>query len=115
VDRPDRELRLGLQIVQLEGRHVVEGSTRGDGEHELCPIAPGRLAPTRDVVVVEMRFKDEGDTYPGGVSEGDESVHVALRIDEDAYALMGEQVGGVAKTGGAKRLDVHGASMYRAV
>ena len=78
------------------------GGGCGGGQHQLGTGAQRGLLGAGDVVVVQVRLQHEPQIDVARGRGAQEAVDVALGVDEDALALVGEQVGLVAQTRGAE-------------
>jgi hypothetical protein len=53
-----------------------------------------------------MRFEHVADADFVGTGRVKETIHIALRIDDDAEAVMAQDVGGIAEAGSTDRFHI---------
>ena len=81
--------RASVVVDVIACRHCVVGA---DGA--------GQFEPSGDVVVVQVGFQHVGDADLALLREVEYAVDVALRIDHDRDAVVGDQVAAVTESGG---------------
>jgi hypothetical protein len=107
VDRADAEAVLALEVLEVERGGVAVRRGRGRRQDQLGAGPEGRLLPAGHVVVVQVGLEDETQVDVVLPGRGQEAVDVPLRIDQDALALVLEQVGLVPEPRRAERDDLH--------
>src|ERR671917_401052 len=86
---------------------MSERHTRGRRDHKIGVEPPSQLSAPRDVVVVEVRLQYVRRLHVSLGEHGEESTHVALRVDDQRVAVVDQYVAGVTEAGCPYRDDLH--------
>ncbi len=107
VDRADAQPSLAGDVLHVERRDIGVGRGGGCGQHQLRAGGQRGLLAAGDIVVVQVGLQHEPQFHVELGGLGQEAVDVTLGVDQDAVALVGEQVALIPQAGGTKRDDLH--------